>query len=224
MKLKLESVRDISVLHVSGSITPENFAILRAGIKKLFSTGKNKIILELPDSATFPTPVLREIAILNLLASELSGQIILAEIAALTRAKIEAFSKPPVVKCFADRKSALEFFYPKIADEIPEEAPVAPPVPNGEAVPTPAPTLTEEQRNKHKQEFRAKELGDIGDVRKKLSELEIENKELKIRMAELMVVRRDPPDIDSWREKVAKLEKDLSEAIKVAQDAAAAKR
>lgn len=228
MKLKLESVRDISILHVSGSITPENFAILRAGIKKLFSTGKNKIILELPDSATFPTPVLREIAILNLLASELSGQIILAEIAALTRAKIEAFSKPPVVKCFANRNAAIEFFYPRTADEIPAKAPAATPVPNGAPMSapasSPAPALTDEQRSKYKQEVRSKEIGDLGDARKRLSELETENKELKTRMAELTIVRRDPPDIDSWREKVAKLEKDLSEAIKVAQDAASAKK
>lgn len=233
MKLKLESVRDISVLHVSGAITLENFAILRAGIKKLFSTGKNKIILELPDSASFPTPVLREIAILNFLAAELSGQIILAEIAALTRAKIEAFSKPPVVKCFSNRNLATEFFYPKVPDEIPSAAPVAnrstpatnlTPSPTLPTASTPVAAPTEEQQKAYKQEIRAKELGDLGEVRKKLSELEVENKELKTRMAELMLVRREPPDIESWREKVSKLEKDLADAIKVAQDAAAAKK
>ncbi len=250
MKLKLESVRDISILHVDGPVNPENFAVLRAGIKKLFSTGKNKIILELTDSGTFTTPVLREMAILNLLASELAGQIVLASISPLTRAKIEAFSKPPVVRCFADRNGAIEFFYPKVPDEIvgklatsgaPETpkavaaptsavAPASTQVPGPAATPVPvqspapAPAVTEDQQKQYKQEIRTKELGDLGDTRKRLSELEAENKELKTRITELVIARRDPPDIDSWKEKTAKLEKDLAEAIKVAQDATAAKK
>jgi len=253
MKLKLEALRDISILQVAGPVTPENFAILKAGIKKLFGTGKNKIILELPDSGTFPTPVLRELAVLNLLAAELSGQIILAAISPLTRAKIEAFSKPPVVRCFADRAKAMEFFYPKGAEEIPTKAPeAAPPIAAAPATPspvaaTPAPSFSipvaapavasvapagttpvgsgnpEEQQN-FKKDIRAKEMGDLGDTRKKLSEMEAENKELKARLAELMIVRRDPPDIDSWKEKTAKLEKSLADAIKMAQDATATKK
>lgn len=255
MKLKLEALRDVSILQVAGPVTPENFAILKAGIKKLFSTGKNKIILELPDSGTFPTPVLRDLAVLNLLASELSGQIILASIAPLTRAKIEAFSKPPVVMCFSDRTKAMEFFYPKQPDEVPNKAPAPAPAavaaPVAKATPAPAPSPTSgtltpsvstpspssgsltpsapassspEDQQKYKKDIRSKEMGDLGETRKRLSELEAENKELKSRLAELMIVRRDPPDLESWKEKTAKLEKDLADAIKMAQDAIAAKK
>lgn len=246
MKIKLESVRDISVLNVTGPVTLESFAVIKAGIKKLFSSGKNKIVLELPDSGAFPTPVLREIAILNLLASELSGQIVLAHIAPLTRAKIEAFSKPPVVTCFPDRNAAAEFFDSKSTESPASKAPapvavtpipspvaptpaptpapavVAAPKPVAPAAPAPAPT--EEEQKNYKKEIRTQELGDIGQVRKQLSELEIENKELKTRLAELMIARRDPPDVDSWREKTTKLEKELAEAIRVAQDMAAAQQ
>lgn len=254
MKLRLEAVKDISVLVVEGAITPENFAVLRAGIKKLFKDGKNKIILELPDSGTFTPPILREIASLNLMAAELAGSIVLAQIAPLTRAKIEAFSKPPAVRCFADREAAAEFFYPKGSEEIPkapattpsQTAPVPSVTPNplpasnvesptpskGFSLDVPAPTsgsataasTSEDRATQFKAEIRAKEMGDLGATRKKLSELEAENTELKSRLAELVISRRDPPDLDAWKEKVSILERKLADAIKTAQDATAAKK
>ena len=253
MKLKLEATKDISILVAEGPITPENFAVLRAGIKKLFKDGKNKIILEVPDSGTFTPTILREIATLNLTAAELSGSIVIAKVAPLTRAKIEAFAKPPVVRCFADREQAVEFFYPKNAEELPK-TPVAPLTPAAaKPDPIPAPNVanptapkpfsldvpvaaeeaksapacdpaSEEKAKQYKSEIRAKEMGDLGSVRKKLSELEAENAELKSRIAEMVVTRRDPPDLDAWKEKVGNLEKQLADAIKTAQDAASAKK
>ncbi len=233
MKLKLDAIRDISVLVAEGAITPENFAILRAGIKKLFKDGKNKIILELPESGTFTPVLLRELATLNLMAAELSGSIVLAKIAPLTRAKIEAFSKPPAVRCFADREVATEFFYPKVVEETPHPStttttPAATPVVTAPPAPAPAPLdaapVNEDNAKQFKAEIRAKEMGDLGSVRKKLSDLEAENSELKGRIAEMVVTRRDPPDLDSWKEKVTILEKQLADAIKTAQDAAAVKK
>jgi hypothetical protein len=224
MKLKLDAIRDISVLVAEGPITPENFAILRAGIKKLFKDGKNKIILELPDSGTFTPPLLRELATLNLMAAELSGSIVLAKIAPLTRAKIESFSKPPSVRCFSDREASTEFFYPKVVDETDKT-----PAPTQALAPSPAvaaapEAVNDDKAKQFKAEIRGKEMGDLGTVRKKLSDLEAENAELKGRIAEMVVTRRDPPDLDSWKEKVTILEKQLAEAIKTAQDATAAKK
>ncbi len=204
MKLKLETIRDVSVLTASGPMDSENFAVLKAGIRKLLKDGKNRIVLELPDSGTLPPDVLRELAVLNLTAAELSGSIVLAKIAPLTRAKIESFSKPPVVRCFAEREQAFDFFLPS-TQEIPAAPP--PPTPAGSAPPM-------------KEEIRAKELGDLGALRKELVELQSENKELKARLTELVLVRRDPPDLESWRQKVAQLEQELSAAIQIAQDAA----
>ncbi len=231
MKLKLEVVRDISVLIASGPIAPDNFAILKAGIKKLFKDGKNKIILELPDSAGFTPEILREFAILNLMASELAGSIVLAQIAPLTRAKIEAFSKPPVVRCFSERAKAVEFFYPK-SEEIPPSPAATPASPATSAsapefsTPTAAPAAPSPSNDggQYKQDIRAKEVGDLGTVRKELSELQKENHELKLRLAEMVITRRDPPDLDAWKEKVARLESDLEAAVKAAQDLASAKK
>jgi hypothetical protein len=222
MKLKLEVVRDVNVLVAAGPIEPANFAVLKAGIRKLFKDGKNKIILELPDSSTFSPEILREIAVLNLLASELAGQIVLAGIAPLTRAKIDAFSKPPVVRAFPDRATAVEFFHPK-----PDEAK---PTPAPKAEPTPAPpsgSLSEApsavaagaapDHPSAKTDIRTKELGDLGELRKRLTELEAENRELQSELSRTVALRRDPPDLDSWKEKVSRLEKDLADAIAAAQ-------
>jgi hypothetical protein len=226
MQLKLEVVRDINVLVASGPIEPANFAVLKAGIKKLFKDGKNKIILELPDSSQLSTDILRELAVMNLLASELAGQIVLSGIAPLTRAKIESFSKPPVVRCFADRSGAAEFFYPK-----PSEVTKPNPVPAGkkfelppEAASPPTSATTPESAQRSKSDVRAKELGDLGELRKRLNDLETENRELKTQLTSLVATRRDPPDLDSWKEKVSRLEKELETAIAAAQNAPGAKK
>src|SRR3954465_5442354 len=117
MNLALERFKDLSILVAKGTISPEKFPVLKAGIKKLFKDGKNKIILELPDSSSFPPEILRELTALNIVASELSGQIVLAKIEPLTRSKIENFAKPPIIRCFMNRDAAIAFFYPQFKEE-----------------------------------------------------------------------------------------------------------
>lgn len=202
MKLALEKFKDIHILKASGSITPENFAILRAGIRKQFQDGKNKIILEIPDAQSFPSDILRDLAQMNLIASELSGQIVLAAIDISTRTKIEAFAKPPVVLCFETRERAIEFFYPP---ETQADAPVA-----AHGATTAVPEKTADQ---FKEEIKAQEINTLGVLRKTISDLEAQNKELIIQLAHLVRQRRDPPDLASWQEKVVLLEKTLEETM-----------
>lgn len=215
MKLLLEKHRDLNILVASGPITAENFAVLRAGIRKLFTDGKNKIILDLPDSNGFTAEILRELAVMNLIAAELSGQLVLSSIEPLTRAKIDSFSKPPIVRCFKTREDAIHFFYP-------EEKKVAPPPVAASVAPSSAPSpaaspVSDEKAAEQKQQFkadiRAKELGDVGSLRKRISELEEQNKELMVQLSTLVLTRRDPPDLASWQEKVSLLEKQLEETL-----------
>lgn len=206
MKLTLESVRDINILQATGEMTPENFAVLKAGVKKLFKDGKNKIILELPESDSISPEILRELAVLNLTAAELAGQIILAVIEPLTRAKIDSFSKPPAVRCFATREAAIQSFHPNSTEPTHDH----PPVPIADA-------------NVLKAEIRASELGDLGELRKRLVELENENRELSRRITEIILIRRDPPDLESWKTKVSELEKGIEEAMQIAEKAVAKK-
>lgn len=206
MKLALEKFKDIHILKASGPITPENFAVLRAGIKKQFQDGKNKIILEIPDAQSFPSDILRDLAQMNLIASELSGQIVLAAIDASTRTKIEAFAKPPVVLCFETRERAIEFFYPP---EKKEDVAVTPQASAASAVAA-EPEKTVDQ---FKEEIKAQEINTLGVLRKTIADLEAQNKELITQMAQLVRNRRDPPDLASWQEKVALLEKSLEETM-----------
>ena len=214
MKLKLEPFKDISILNISGELTADSIAIIKAGIKKLFKDGKNKIILEILDSDKVSPDVLREIALLNILASELSGQIVLANIDSATQAKIESFSKPPYVKSYKNRNDALQFFHPPEKD-----VPAATAQPAQQATPSIAaaavatPPKEDEAQKKFKSDIRKAELGDVGQLRKKLSDLEKENKELKQQLINLVIQRRDPPDLTSWQTKVATLEKQLEEAV-----------
>lgn len=220
MKLLLEKHKDLNILVASGPINAENFQILRAGVRKLFSEGKNKIILDLPDSNTFTTEILREFAVMNLIAAELSGQLVLSSIEPLTRAKIDSFSKPPAVRCFRSREEAIRYFYPLEGKEVPE-APVA------ESAPAPSPVdpaKAEEQKKQYKADIRSKELGDVGALRKRISELEAQNEELMLQLTHLVFARRDPPDQPAWKEKVELLEKQLADALDAANAAAAGKK
>lgn len=204
MKLLLEKHRDLNILVASGPINAENFAVLRAGIRKLFSDGKNKIILDLPDSRAFTAEILREFAVMNLIAAELSGQLVLSSIEPLTRAKIDSFSQPPAVRCFTTKEDAIRFFYPE--EKKPADAPVA----SSTAAPE---EKSADQKQQFKADIRAKELGDVGSLRKRISELEEQNKELMLQLSALVVTRRDPPDLASWQEKVSLLEKQLEETL-----------
>lgn len=232
MKLHLETNRDVNILTASGEINAERFAILKAGIKKLFRDGKNKIILELPESKNFPVEILREMAQLNLMAAELAGQIVLAGIAAETKSKIESFSMPSAVRCTTNREEALKIFFGSASTASPD--PKKSPAPNSTVAPPSPPTApvgastssakeSAEDKKGAKEKIRQSELNDLGALRKRISELEVENKELVTSLKDSLLKRRDPPDLDSWKAKVKDLETQL-EAANTQLNAAPAKK
>lgn len=215
MKLSLETNRDVNILTASGEINAERFAILKAGIKKLFRDGKNKIILELPESKALSPDILRELALLNLMAAELAGQIVLSGISPETKSKIESFSAPPAVRCATNRTEALNLFFGTTQDskepkktEAPTSSSSAPPA-TTPAKPTT--TNTDDAKNA-KERLRQTELNDLGSLRKRITELEVENKELQTSMKDAILKRRDPPDLDAWKAKVKDLETQLESA------------
>lgn len=221
MKLKLDRYKDVSILAAQGPVDDQNFAILKAGIRKLFRDGKNKIILELPDSSHFTPEILREIAMLNLIAAELSGQIVLADIEPLIRAKIESFAKPPHIRSFAKREEALAFFHPEAKDElaiapapaatVPAAAASAPKTAPAAAA-SPAPSAPA-GASLSREELRTQELGDIGSLRRKLSDLESENLELKDLLRKDILEQRAYRTDPALRDRVEYLEKQLEEAL-----------
>ena len=227
MKIELRSESDVQIIRVSGPITADKFAILKTALTKLFKVGKNKIILELAGSKELSSDILRELALLNLLASELSGRIVLAEVDDATRAKIQSFSKPPVVNCYIKTTDAVTSFKAPPPKAEPAPAPkAAPPAPVA-AAPTVAPTPAAPAAPAApvgpdpgtpeflaiKQQFRQREITELGPLRKQIESLSSENTSIKEQLLAMVMVRRSPPDGPAADAKIKALEQQLEDYL-----------
>lgn len=183
MKLSLASTKGVEILSVSGSIIDHGAKVLRAGLTKILKTGKNRIVLELPSSQDLSSDAIRDIAAFDVLARELSGRIVLAGVSPALRTKIEAFAKPPVILCFDTSESAVDFF-------------TAPPRPE-----TPA---TAEIKG-----LKAEEDA----MRKRILELERENKALKEQVVVTTIARRPPAHEADYTRRIDSLESKLEKMI-----------
>lgn len=110
MKLKLIQDQGFIILQVSEEFAADSVAILQAGIKKMFRDGKNRIALELIDCPTIPADALRQIAQLNLMATELSGQIVFCVTDEDLRKRISGFFSPPALPAFESMEAVREYF------------------------------------------------------------------------------------------------------------------
>jgi anti-anti-sigma factor len=118
MKLNLESQDGVSILGVAGEIDLHNFEILKAGLTKLFRSGKNRIILNLEDATSIDAPILRELAIIDVMARELSGKITLVSSYDDLKESVRLFARPPVVPIFSSVPLALEYFAKFAGDDL----------------------------------------------------------------------------------------------------------
>lgn len=202
MKLKKLEKEGVQLIQVSEPVTLADSKILHAGIKSLFTNGKNKIVLELVGQQALPAEVLREIAFLDVLARELAGRIVLAGVDPELKTRIEAFAKPPVVKCFATVEEALETFKPK----PPKPIPAAP-------SPAPAPAPAAAPAGQFKEDIRKRELEDVGTFRRRIAELEKENLALRKQLVAAMAQRRVPQDAATFQEKIRSLEAQLQQCF-----------
>lgn len=175
MKLALGAQDGIAVLTGSGEITAHDLDVLRAGIKKLFHSGRNQIILELLDADQLPPDIIRELSRFDLTARELSGRVILAGKNAQLKEQVRKFALPPIIECFDSREAAVQYFKPKAA-----------PAPAAQSVAAAAKAATahaaapssEDAQKAHKTEIRQKELTDLNSLRKRIVELENQNQAL----------------------------------------------
>ena len=210
MILKLESQKNVSILIAKGAIEKKDVAVLFAGIKKLFRDGKNRLILELPDVSVMSSDDLRELVKLNLLAAELSGEIVLSSIDETTQTRIAGFSSPPFMRCFKTREDALSQFGPKAdvnPDGILEKAPAPTrPISIGVTHPETAPPSM-------KDEFQHKEVHELGPLRKQIERLERENRALSEQLQNTLFTYRDPKTNEQWIKKVEYLETALEKLL-----------
>ncbi|RZA07415.1 MAG: anti-sigma factor antagonist [Proteobacteria bacterium] len=110
MKIQLSYDGAAAILGVTGEIDMHNFEVLKAGISKLFRSGKNRIILNLEDATEISGEALRELAILDVFARELSGKIVLSATNPELKESVRLFSKPPVIPIVSTVAQGLEVF------------------------------------------------------------------------------------------------------------------
>lgn len=122
MDLKLRQLEQAAVLEISGDISAHNVQVLKAGIKKLFHSGKNKIIISLIDTSSIEGEVIRELAMLDVLARELSGKIVLVSDNDELKESVKSFAAPPVIPIFSTVEQAAEYLSKLSADPEEEES------------------------------------------------------------------------------------------------------
>ncbi len=110
MKLKLTEEKGIHVLEVKEEVDLKNFQILKAGISKLLKDGRNRMILDFSDTPSIDSACLRELAELNLIARELSGEIMLASLSPFIRSNVENLGKPNALTCFPSKEDAIAIY------------------------------------------------------------------------------------------------------------------
>jgi anti-anti-sigma regulatory factor len=225
MKLTLVRNQGIEVLTSTGEISTRDLQVLKAGITQLLKSGKNRIVIDLPEASRIPGEILGEIAQLDLLARQLSGRIVLSGVSAQVREQIARFAQPPVLECFATVADALTHFKPAAAiDEakpltVPTAtaASAAPPSPAPAAGASAAAAADPNAQTQYKADIREKELAGLHELRARIAELENENSHLLDQLLAAVTARRSfPPQAHEASERLTRLEERLENAIKAA--------
>lgn len=196
MKIALRNEKGVSILTASQSITESDAAVLAAGVRKLLRDGKNRIVIHLPEISKVPIEVIRVLAQLNLAAAELAGQIRLSGLDPVAQQQIRSFSTPPALFCYATEAEAIAAFAPPRTEEPLDLAPKT------------------AQPGEYKAEIRERELGELGELRKRLQDAEKEVRELSRLLAERIFAARLPDSEEKTAKKIQALEAELSEAQK----------
>jgi len=166
---------------VTGEITKHDIQVLKAGVANFFMRGKNEIIVELSGQTSLPPDVLRELAVLDIHARELSGRVVLAGVIPELKTQLETLAKPPIVSIFQTRDEAVKSF--SVKKTQPSKADASHPV--SEAPPT-SPTQGLETH----EEIRKRELGDMGKLRRELAQIKEENAALRKQLEDRISARK----------------------------------
>lgn len=213
MKLTLTQQDGVAVLTAAGDVSTHDIDVLRAGLTKLMSSGKNQVLLELTDTEKIPPDMIREISKFDLLARELSGRVMLVGLEAL-RTRVIQFAQPPVIECFTDKAIAIQQIKAKPSQKTKASEPPAPsPAPAPTASPAASSSTPHSSRPedvaKLKSEIRQRELTDATSLRKRISDLENENKLLMERLHKAMVAHQTPSTAVAQQAQVQALQAQL---------------
>lgn len=210
MKVALSLQDGVNVLRVDGPVDIRNLSVLKAGITKLFRDGKNQILLQLEGTGKIESDVIRELAVLDLFARELSGRLAVLCVDEELKKSIASFAKPPVVSIFSDLPSALAHFKDAASaaeeDEDPKEL-------------KSKLAARDKEIEALKGQIKLLDPGEVQKLRAVNVELQGHIKELEEKIARMLKERRVPADADAYMAKLAEFEaaiKDLTGKIPVA--------
>lgn len=200
MKLSLRQEDSVAILEVSGEVDTHNFQVLKAGLTKILRDGKNRIVLSLSDANELESDVLRELAILDVFARELSGKIVLAAESEELREGVKIFAKPPVIPILSSVALALDYFKKSEPKEEEEADPEALKV-----------AVEAKDREIEALKARLAQLDPkvTNELRALNAALKSKVNLLEAQVEELMKEKRTPVDAEGFLEKITALEESL---------------
>lgn len=208
MRLRLNQERDISLLDVLDDVSVQNVSVLRAGIAKLLSSGKHKIILNLVDAKQLAIEVIREIVKLHQIASELKGEIVLVGQGDMVKQAIKSFPTPPSIRYFSTREAALN----ALLGEHTEEAPVARiEGPNSELRAHLEKLQTENKKLKEK--IAKNNVEEIRKLRFENGVFQQQSMAMEEQLKAIVKERKPAPDSEGTQTKINQIEKSLNEFL-----------
>lgn len=215
MKLALRQEENCSVLEIQGSIDAQNFAVLKAGLTKLFQNGKNRIVLHIVSPNDISTDVIRELAILDVFARELSGKLVLASENEDLKAKVSSFAKPPIVAILPSVAKAVEYLREASAGEE-----------SGEASEEVLAQLEAKNKQIAALEAQVKQADPaaVNALRAENAELKDKVKLLETQIADILSKRKKPEVVEGFFEKIEALEESLRKISGEKAAAAGAKK
>jgi anti-anti-sigma regulatory factor len=197
MKLTLRQDESVAILEVAGAIDSHNFLVLKAGVTKLLKDGKNRIVLSLLDATELQGDVIRELAIIDVFARELSGKIIIASTSKELKENVKQFSQPPIIPILSSLEQALDFFR-RAQSAAEDEEDVASVRKRLEAK-----TLEAESLAARLKQLDPKE---VSDLRASNAELKGQLQLLQEQVDQLLREKRIPGDVEGFLEKIDALE------------------
>jgi len=249
MKLKLAVESGVHIFVVTESVSSKDVEIIKAGLNNLLKNGKNRIILEVNAPEALPDEVIRDIGILDNLARELAGRIVVVTPNEELKKKLEVFASPPLVLCYSDRITAIAGFSATgpldagkemnaaskgsmappepvksapVSEAVPPPEPVKPAAaPQSLAPLAPATPVAQVSPVPHmspdpqaiRDAILARELGEIGAVRRDLAAMKRENQVLHNQLLELVEGRRQTVDSAALILKIRALEWEVEKLL-----------
>ena len=157
----------------------------------------NKIILNLSETKKLDSDVIREVAIIDVFARELSGRIVLSSTDPELKNNILTFAKPPVVPFLASVDLALDYFKKMTPDADSEES--------SEEV-RKALAAKEKELEALKAQVKSLDPAQITKLKSEKTELQTRCKQLEKQVETMLKNKRDPVDASGFLEKITTLE------------------